>query len=77
MRLTAVMAHPDDAEIWAGGTIRKHIERGDEALIIYMTALEDSVRGEEAKRGAAILGAEVSFVGLLDGQVRDLSLIHI
>jgi len=71
MRLTAVMAHPDDAEIWAGGTICKHTERGDEALIVYMAATEDSVRGEEAKRGATIMGAQVSFVGLTDGQVRD------
>jgi N-acetylglucosamine malate deacetylase 1 len=71
MRLTAVLAHPDDAEIWAGGTICKHVERGDEALIVYMAATEDSVRGEEAKRGAAIMGAEVTFVGLTDGQVRD------
>ena len=29
-----------------------------------MAATEDSVRGEEAKRGAAILGAQVAFVGL-------------
>jgi N-acetylglucosamine malate deacetylase 1 len=72
MRLTAIMAHPDDAEIWAGGTICKHVERGDEALILCMAATEDSVRGEEAKRGAAILGAQVAFVGLTDGQVRDL-----
>jgi LmbE family N-acetylglucosaminyl deacetylase len=72
MRLTAIMAHPDDAEIWAGGTICKHVERGDEALIVYMAATEDSVRGEEAKHGAALLGAQVVFVGLTDGQVRDL-----
>jgi LmbE family N-acetylglucosaminyl deacetylase len=71
MRLTAVMAHPDDAEIWSGGTICKHVERGDEALIVYMVATADSMRGQEAKRGAAILGAQVSFVGLADGQVRD------
>jgi len=66
------MAHPDDAEIWAGGTICKHVERGDEALIVCMVADEDAVRGVEATRGAAILGAQVSFVGLVDGQVRDL-----
>jgi LmbE family N-acetylglucosaminyl deacetylase len=71
MRLTAVMAHPDDAEIWSGGTICKHVERGDEALIVYMVAHEDSMRGKEARRGAAIMGAQVSFVGLADGQVRD------
>ena len=73
MRLMAIMAHPDDAEIWAGGTICKHVERGDEALIVYMAATEASVRGEEAKRGAAIMGAQVAFVGLTDGQVRDLA----
>ncbi|HEX9868366.1 MAG TPA: PIG-L deacetylase family protein [Candidatus Tectomicrobia bacterium] len=71
MRLTAIMAHPDDAEIWAGGTIRKHVERGDEALIICMVANEDSLRGVEATRGAAILGAQLAFIGLADGQVRD------
>jgi N-acetylglucosamine malate deacetylase 1 len=71
MRLTAIMAHPDDAEIWAGGAICKHTERGDEALIVYMAASEDSVRGQEARRGATILGAQVAFVGLTDGQVRD------
>jgi LmbE family N-acetylglucosaminyl deacetylase len=71
MKLIAIMAHPDDAEIWAGGTILKHVQRGDEALIVYMTAAEDSLRGGEAKQGAAILGAQVMFVGLTDGQVRD------
>jgi N-acetylglucosamine malate deacetylase 1 len=71
MKLMALMAHPDDAEIWAGGTICKHAERGDETFILYMAAIEASVRGEEAKQGAAILGAQVAFVGLTDGQVRD------
>jgi N-acetylglucosamine malate deacetylase 1 len=71
MQLIAILAHPDDAEIWAGGTIGKHTQRGDEALIVYMAATEDSMRGEEAQRGAAILGAQVAFVGLADGQVRD------
>ena len=71
MKLMAILAHPDDAEIWAGGTIFKHTQRGDHARIIYMAATGDSVRGEEARRGAAILGAEVAFVGLPDGQVRD------
>jgi N-acetylglucosamine malate deacetylase 1 len=71
MKLIAILAHPDDAEIWAGGTICKHAQRGDETHIVYMAATADSVRGEEAQRGAAILGAQVSFIGLTDGQVRD------
>ena len=71
MNLMAVLAHPDDAEIWAGGTIRKHTQRGDQAHVVYMAATADSVRGEEARRGAAILGAQVAFIDLPDGQVRD------
>jgi len=71
MRLMAIMAHPDDAEIWAGGTIFKHTQRGDVVLIVCMVATEDSVRGGEARQGAAILGAQVSFIGLPDGQVRE------
>jgi LmbE family N-acetylglucosaminyl deacetylase len=51
MRLTAILAHPEDTEIWAGGTICKHVARGDEALIVYMAVTEDSVRGEEASGG--------------------------
>jgi LmbE family N-acetylglucosaminyl deacetylase len=73
MKLMAILAHPDDAEIWAGGTICKHTQRGDEARIIYMATAENSGRGEEARRGAAIMGAQVSFVGLADGEVRDTS----
>ena len=71
MRLMAILTHPDDAEIWAGGTIRKHTQRGDEAHVVYMAATAESVRGAEARRGAAILGAQVSFINLPDGQVRD------
>jgi LmbE family N-acetylglucosaminyl deacetylase len=71
MKIIAIMAHPDDAEIWAGGTIAKHVRRGDEALIVCMSAAEASMRGEEAKKGAAVLGALVTFMGITDGQVRD------
>jgi N-acetylglucosamine malate deacetylase 1 len=71
MKLMTILAHPDDAEIWAGGTIFKHTQRGDQARIVYLAASGDSVRGEEAGQGAEILGAEVAFVGLADGQVRD------
>jgi len=42
------------------------------AHIVYMAATQDSVRGEEAKKGAATLGAQAAFVGLPDGQVRDV-----
>ena len=51
MRLTTILAHPEDAKSWAGGTICTHVARGDEALIVYMAATDDSVRGEEASGG--------------------------
>ena len=31
--LLTVMAHPDDAELWAGGTIARHIHEGGTATI--------------------------------------------
>ncbi len=42
----AVMAHPDDAELWAGGTLALH-------------AAHDAVRDAEARAGAEILGASL------------------
>jgi N-acetylglucosamine malate deacetylase 1 len=53
--ILAVMAHPDDAELWAGGTLALHA-RHDQATI----AVEglDAARSAEAGEGARRLGAE-------------------
>jgi len=45
--LLAFGAHPDDVELGAGGTVRKHIEQGFSAAIIDIT------RGELGSRGTA------------------------
>ena len=37
MRLMAVMAHPDDAEIWCGGTLILHAAKGDEVGICTLS----------------------------------------
>jgi len=37
MRLIAVMAHPDDAEIWCGGTLIMHAVKGDEVHICSLS----------------------------------------
>lgn len=37
MKITAVMAHPDDTDIWCGGTLRKYYEQGHEISIIVVT----------------------------------------
>jgi LmbE family N-acetylglucosaminyl deacetylase len=71
MRKTVMVltAHPDDAEMFAGGTIAKMAEAGDRVVIVIATdgrkgSFEhDSdtlarLRSEEARRAAAVLGAE-------------------
>jgi hypothetical protein len=35
MRLTAILAHPEDTEIWAGGTTCKHVARGEGAYRVH------------------------------------------
>jgi LmbE family N-acetylglucosaminyl deacetylase len=51
------MAHPDDAELWAGGTIARHIHGGGTAIIAVPE--HDPVRSGEAAAGAQILGANL------------------
>ncbi len=59
-KLMTVFAHPDDAEIWAGGTIAKWDKRGGKSLVVCFTT--DGTRKDEARRGASILGSELSIV---------------
>jgi len=46
MRLIAVMAHPDDAEIWCGGTLIMHAVKGDEVHItnVLFNLLDNAVK---------------------------------
>jgi len=71
MKLMAVMAHPDDAEIWCGGTLMLHVEKGDEVCICTLSYSEDSKRGLEAKESAKQMGCAVEFIGLKDVNIRD------
>ncbi len=71
MRLMAVMAHPDDAEIWCGGTLILHAEMGDAVRICTLSYTRESVRGKEALEGARRMGCEVEFLGLKDIAIRD------
>jgi N-acetylglucosamine malate deacetylase 1 len=71
MRMMAVMAHPDDAEIWCGGTLTIHAEKGDIIRICTLSYTEDSVRGREALEGANRMGCEVELLGLKDTSIRD------
>ena len=52
--ILAVVAHPDDETIGAGGTIKKHTERGVQVDVHCMTGNEE--RNEELKGACSILG---------------------
>jgi N-acetylglucosamine malate deacetylase 1 len=60
--IAAICAHPDDAEVLAGGTLRLEVERGRRVAIVDLTAGERGSRGtparraEEASEAARILG---------------------
>jgi LmbE family N-acetylglucosaminyl deacetylase len=71
MKLMAVMAHPDDAEIWCGGTLILHAEKGDTVRICALSYSEGSTRGREALEGAKRMGCEVELLGLMDTSIRD------
>jgi LmbE family N-acetylglucosaminyl deacetylase len=74
MHVVAIGAHPDDVEIGCGGALAKHIKRGDTVSILILTKGEaggasGEVRREEAKKAAAILGAEVTVLDFPDGNI--------
>jgi LmbE family N-acetylglucosaminyl deacetylase len=54
--LLAVMGHPDDAELWAGGTLALHARSAPVTIAIPR---HDPARMAEAGAGAAILGARL------------------
>lgn len=77
-----VVAHPDDASIFCGGTLAKHSDRGDVVHVAHMTRGEYGGTGEknevslaeqrtrEANDAAEVLGFETSFLGFKDGRVK-------
>ncbi|MCJ7686481.1 MAG: PIG-L family deacetylase [Desulfobacteraceae bacterium] len=71
MKLMAVMAHPDDAEIWCGATLILHSEKGDTVRICSLSYTGESTRGQEAYKGAKRIGCEVELLGLDDTAIRD------
>ncbi|MEO1517100.1 MAG: PIG-L deacetylase family protein [Bacteroidota bacterium] len=59
-----VVAHPDDAELAAGGTIKLLVENGTEVSVLHLTVSEKSHaarqwRIQAAERAACILGYEL------------------
>ena len=80
MRVLAVGAHPDDLEIWCGGTLAKYVARGDEVVMCvctngsmgsYDTPSSElaAIRLQEARASAEVLGAECLLLNLPDAGV--------
>ena len=61
-QIAVIMAHPDDVEIWAGGTLINHRNRGDEILITYLFC-KNNKRQMEARSAARTLGASLVIIG--------------
>jgi LmbE family N-acetylglucosaminyl deacetylase len=53
------MAHPDDAELWAGGTLALHARH---ASVTIAVPRPEPARLAEAEAGAAILGASLHII---------------
>lgn len=73
-------AHPDDLEILCGGTLARFAARGDDVVMCHATMGDRGsfahtsvelarVRGEEAARAAAVIGARHASLGIRDGDV--------
>jgi LmbE family N-acetylglucosaminyl deacetylase len=54
--LLAILAHPDDPELWAGGVIAAHTRRGPATVAVTS---HNQTRNAEAAAGADILGAQL------------------
>lgn len=76
--ILVLAAHPDDAELGAGGTIAAHVAKGRKVGVVDFTRGELGTRGTpesraaEAAEGARILGLSVrENLGLADGFFRN------
>lgn len=81
-RIVCLHSHPDDAEIFAGGTLALLAGRGHTVIIATMTAGDcgsvefgpqeiADIRRQEALRAATLIGAEYHWVGFKDLSIFD------
>src|SRR5688572_24212078 len=80
LRVLAVGAHPDDLEITCGGTLARyaraghtvvmaHLLNGDKGHYRMAPAELVKIRREEARRAAAVIGAESVTLDMPDGML--------
>jgi N-acetylglucosamine malate deacetylase 1 len=86
-RVLALVAHPDDEALGAGGTLARHVLQGDEVHIAFLTdgvgarGAESAAverRADAAKRAAGHLGArEPRFLGFPDNRLDSVALLDV
>ena len=92
MNVLAICAHPDDAEVWCGGTLAKYAKRGDKVTIVVVTNGEvgsqtlpkeeiAEIRRQESIAAAEVIGADMIWLGfrdefLIDTEVTRLAFIE-
>lgn len=63
MNIIAIGAHPDDIEYGCGGTLMRHVKRGDNVTFVVLSRGEKGgdpeARHQEAKETAKKIGAEI------------------
>ncbi len=80
LRVLAVGAHPDDIEICCGGTLARYALAGHHVMMCYATngdkghleippAKLAEIREREARAAAAVIGAEVFWMGFPDAEL--------
>ncbi|WNX84993.1 PIG-L deacetylase family protein [Agathobaculum sp. NTUH-O15-33] len=81
MNVLAVVAHPDDADLWCGGTLKKYAEQGHTVSILVATngrtgthcKVDDQEliarREKEQLAAASLYPAAVQFLRLDDGEL--------
>ncbi|TAG26123.1 MAG: response regulator [Burkholderiales bacterium] len=73
--ILAIGAHPDDVELGCAGSLAAHVARGDRVHILTLCGGEAggaaSMRANESKSAAALLGAGLTLADLADTQISE------
>ena len=80
LRILAVGAHPDDIEVCCSGTLARYAQAGHHVMMAYATNGDKGhlvsppgelavIREKEARAAAAVIGAEVFWMGFPDAEL--------